>query len=515
MIAQHHSNISQQFNGSEFTLGAFEETQSPRRAGRAVPLPFRHHRKPSSTSTGSPSLREFPIDNNAARRPGLAVGSPISRRLGGQYQDPAEHMLRRKTPNGTLAAGYDGTPVQFSGKAPVLKQVVLPVPGASSFQNNTGLTMSAGEQWIHHRLNTATWAPEPGNHMTATNAVEGNMSLVNTDPGHWSHHPSLSNVPNHILNHVPLHRIGAQATYNGLQIPMVLQPAYQPDPYYPTASNDGGFYGPYWPDGRFVPYRPAAFRDQGHTAVQKMEVGREAQSADRLPPIRQASFKEYSMLPPSQSKLRNEPTPLAIRNGRTPMTYPSRANNPHFKERTLSWAHSIYVDLLTFLHLSKKENRQGRSSHGSRPHSTTNIYPKPPRQPGSHLGSSRWPVVHHSLESPEKRRHGEMAKHTFSGTPSSKHATWQEPTAAGQDRQPRSEGQDGPHYISPFQSSHGVTHSPLHKAMEALEMLSTLCEQSGWSWIDGMLLGGCLAYGLEDYHKALEWYSKIIAYDSM
>jgi hypothetical protein len=28
-----------------------------------------------------------------------------------------------------------------------------------------------------------------------------------------------------------------------------------------------------------------------------------------------------------------------------------------------------------------------------------------------------------------------------------------------------------------------------------------------------MLLGGCLAYGLEEYHTALDWYSKIIALD--
>jgi hypothetical protein len=54
----------------------------------------------------------------------------------------------------------------------------------------------------------------------------------------------------------------------------------------------------------------------------------------------------------------------------------------------------------------------------------------------------------------------------------------------------------------------------LGKATEALEILTNLCEQSGWSWIDGMLLGGCLAYGLEEYHKALDWYSKIILLDS-
>lgn len=51
-------------------------------------------------------------------------------------------------------------------------------------------------------------------------------------------------------------------------------------------------------------------------------------------------------------------------------------------------------------------------------------------------------------------------------------------------------------------------------AMSALEMLSHLCMESGWEWIDGMLLGGCLAYGLGDYPKAMRWYSRIIARDA-
>jgi hypothetical protein len=71
-----------------------------------------------------------------------------------------------------------------------------------------------------------------------------------------------------------------------------------------------------------------------------------------------------------------------------------------------------------------------------------------------------------------------------------------------------------PHYVSPFYSSSRATDPPLSKAREALGVLTSLCEQSGWLWIDGMLLGGCLAYGLEEYHKALDWYSKILALDA-
>lgn len=77
-------------------------------------------------------------------------------------------------------------------------------------------------------------------------------------------------------------------------------------------------------------------------------------------------------------------------------------------------------------------------------------------------------------------------------------------------RHARSLHQDVPHYV---QITPQCPISPLSRAKEALDMLTNLCDESGWCWIDGMLLGGCLAYGLEEYHKALDWYSKIIALD--
>ncbi|KAL8738624.1 MAG: hypothetical protein Q9181_000620 [Wetmoreana brouardii] len=51
-------------------------------------------------------------------------------------------------------------------------------------------------------------------------------------------------------------------------------------------------------------------------------------------------------------------------------------------------------------------------------------------------------------------------------------------------------------------------------AMTALKLLSRLCQESDWRWIDGMLLGGCLAYGLRDYNKALKWYTRVLSCDS-
>lgn len=50
-------------------------------------------------------------------------------------------------------------------------------------------------------------------------------------------------------------------------------------------------------------------------------------------------------------------------------------------------------------------------------------------------------------------------------------------------------------------------------ATTALELISRLCAESAWAWVDGMLLAGCLAYGLGNYVDALTWYSKILERD--
>ncbi|KAI9675137.1 MAG: hypothetical protein M1817_001545 [Caeruleum heppii] len=68
--------------------------------------------------------------------------------------------------------------------------------------------------------------------------------------------------------------------------------------------------------------------------------------------------------------------------------------------------------------------------------------------------------------------------------------------------------------FSTYSSVFDVSATPTSKAMVALELMTQLCEQSEWCWVDGILLGGCLAYGLKDYAKALRWYSKILEIDS-
>jgi tetratricopeptide (TPR) repeat protein len=40
-----------------------------------------------------------------------------------------------------------------------------------------------------------------------------------------------------------------------------------------------------------------------------------------------------------------------------------------------------------------------------------------------------------------------------------------------------------------------------------------MCQETEWQWTDGMHLGGCLAYGLGNFQKALRWYTKVLEMD--
>lgn len=540
-IAHHPRDLSQQFGSPEFVAPPFEPLHPPRIQDRLAPLPFRSSRALPSSFTPAPPQRAYPVESHRNGVAGDGISAPG---FGRQYHDPAEHMLRRKTPNGTLAAGYDGSPVQWSSKTPALKHMVLPVSASSSALHSASLGNTQDEHRERQRSNSLGWDfNSPSSQFGGGNG--GGDMRINSERMNWTNVPSLPFTQHNVLDHLSMQQAATFYPNNGMHIPTVLQPPYQPSPG-PTASNDGGLYGPYWPDGKFVPYRPAAFRDQGHHYSnfdfdfnRKFQQQHLNSTADFLPPFPQSAFNVDSAQaagrPPSaiadNATQMHDQVFMATQNsqhafdGGIYSSYPNgsrtptaqsvnRASNSRFNEKTLSWAHSIYVDLLTFLHQSKKENRQARQSNGLRSYSKNSIYPKPPRQPTSHLGNSNWTESYpKSADSDSISSRRPLGAFQSSPSRTNSFSGWQSTGDFGEARHYRFSNQEVPHYVSPFQTPNTSPSSPLTKAREALEMLTTLCEQSGWCWIDGMLLGGCLAYGLEEYHKALEWYSKILAID--
>lgn len=50
-------------------------------------------------------------------------------------------------------------------------------------------------------------------------------------------------------------------------------------------------------------------------------------------------------------------------------------------------------------------------------------------------------------------------------------------------------------------------------AISALNTMELLCQEADTPWVDGMLLAGCLAYGLGNYAKAEGWYQAVLKQD--
>src|SRR5438045_7150251 len=75
-------------------------------------LPYRGSQRQQSSTVHVPQQRALPLHHSLLETY-KAQNQAVQARPTNIY-DGSEHMLRRKTPNGTLAAGYDGTPIQWS-----------------------------------------------------------------------------------------------------------------------------------------------------------------------------------------------------------------------------------------------------------------------------------------------------------------------------------------------------------------------------------------------------------------
>ncbi|KAK6524396.1 hypothetical protein TWF281_011304 [Arthrobotrys megalospora] len=66
---------------------------------------------------------------------------------------------------------------------------------------------------------------------------------------------------------------------------------------------------------------------------------------------------------------------------------------------------------------------------------------------------------------------------------------------------------------SPITLQPSILPQPIHVANAALEMLEKQCAEDNWTWLEGMLLAGCLSYALGDIKKARMRYEQILEID--
>lgn len=458
-----------------------------------------------------------------------------------------EHMLRRKTPNGTLAAGYDGAPAHLSTNQPPQKHVVLPIAHRfAQLQNGRG-GMRASVQRSYS--DNTPWQPYPTPWKVKSES-ENDKQLPMMDLDEQRMHGSVC-VGGHNFEH------------HGHEVPSVLQPPYQPS-LGPTASNDTDTYGPYYANGRTQAYRPAAVRDTAvhpfnpcpgsiyatpsddddyfgaprnwsSNGVRPMILGshNERRLADTCMRTmgHELNGKSLPMRPTQQSSSLQFVPAQVLQNHHESFFH--RNENAQFKERMLGWAHGIYVELLASIYKTKREAHQARKKHGiHRSYSQTSIFPLPPqrtaflmRRPSDPAYSSDG-VFKHTFNghrySPTRLQDADIRRrrsNSIVGIMEDKrsYASRMSPSGRGVESYFVPSHQHGSHSQSPL-SLYLHTTSPApgnlrDSAKSALEMLETLCHESGWQWVDGMLLGGCLAYGLGEFERALDWYSKILFLD--
>jgi hypothetical protein len=570
-------------------------------------------------------------DQNASRRPQFSqqYAHPLQRN--NSYPQPSssksvdnqavahpEHMLRRKTPNGILAAAYDGTSVEQVDKPHAMKHILLPLKTSDARAANHPMYSYGLQQELplrspaimnhtgHDRTKQAPFAGSSWDQSDITGNYDGK-----TDNWKMLQH----NIPqlDSMLNQMPTHH--AQLTYQQIYCG-AMQPPLQ-SPLGPTVSNDQGPFGPYWPNGQFIPYRPAALRDaryysnapawavHPHDSFANRAAAADWQALNgmvpngsaihpaqqfqsnaslamlphnaNLPPlnnvvaqgyrsadgmIQQSPYRpafgdmqvpvapvNYGFAPPRTTQEQYyAPVDSAKITNRLPQTpiptsladFGPYSSNAELREKVFTWAHSIYIDLLKHLQQTRRQNSHRHASphHATRP----SIYPKPPRQSSNNLstphvenhrsddasssnaessrrGSSQ--VVDRSAISLQNPGLGWSSSHIGGTSPLRPHDSWgramsdkqvttlQQPHASDKLRTLRRSsgsilGGTMPGSVDPSSSQVAST---------ALELMTQLCADNAWKWVDGMLLVGCLAYALGDFNKAYGWYTKIMELD--
>lgn len=529
--------------------------------------------------------------------------------------EASEHMLRRKTPNGTLAAGYDGSAVEWAERPHAMKHLLLPASNTSSQttypypltkgfselsspQNAHFINSGAGEQQraqksnINNPSNTTVQGARSSDEVEVDSRWRPNYSVppagldsVLDQPYSHHHHYNL---------------VGSQ------HVPTVLQPMWPPC-LGPTSVHSPGPCGPYWPDGAFEPYRPAPIRDPRFQyqnpeltvdlstpqppAVSHYGQWLQAHSDSEYTQVTDHSIISASVLDERTRDILASPNhihdgvnnvsstfssraaattqqqygmPLPYRNKPSAWkdqsarafneiySHPGLANpefctpclpshldpaildsSTHFREKVLMWAHRIYGGLLASIEQTRRNPPNEQHNAGIAHQSS--CYTHPPRRPypswsnsygrnnrSCDLNLATQASLKDLLNQPlasVRTAKNPLGGHVSAFAPSSTHSA---SLPSNQSRQ-RWQSRDGgsrsgslaaqSSYVPPHLSSDMHATSPSAAAVYAMEMLSRLCQESALEWTDGMLLTGCLAYGLGDYHKAMKWYSKVLQRD--
>jgi tetratricopeptide (TPR) repeat protein len=469
----------------------------------------------------------FPIrTSRASGRSATAGALPV-------HASFQEHNLRRKTPNGTIDAGYDGSPTQLSPASRPLKHMIL-TGRVSTGHSPRNAQILPFRQTVPH-----TEAFLGQNHIGDDGVNRSSRPIFNNDDYSQDHarggfDPASGRYPH----------------WRGQQQPHIYpQNHHRHLSVYANGNNDWTFGPPPYPMNESLPFgqmkRPIGFSpwnypnpDQassfrtGHFSISPGaatygEFGSDQayQSAvshgllhDPMTNIRHSQHPHTAYMPlPSSTGL-----VAGAQDGANPAY-------PQFKEKVLLQAHRSYVDLLAYLQTTRKLHH-GKAGSNTHPSSRLLIYPKPPKPTIKEQASFTTKICSTSTSNSsfgigiddigQNQYQPSAARQISSNRPvhSSIGSGFPERTNAlvrlDEPRSLPSFGVAENGYPVPLGGYISAPGSALGNARSSLQLIQNLCEQSGWKWIDGLLLAGCLQYGLEQYSNALKSFSRITALDS-
>lgn len=498
-----------------------------------------------------------------------------------------ENLLRRKTPQGTLAAAYDATPVEWTARP--TKQILLPVLPS----NGQHIQLDQGPRW----QNVGTQGNQSWEGTLALRGADINLGSGCVNPTMWaanSNNQISANdglnpyVRDFLLQQDQMVLPAVDNVYTGAS-PYGFQPLYNPITA-PTAScenvdgfmnsghyngvpRDSNFYGHYgtWGDGNTTPSQlpQAVYQMNSLYNLPTQQLDNANIWQPQIPPgdsVSAPTFTQdivplYNLAPPPTGTPEAQFQHLQI-DSPSHMIYQNRMIS-HSRDKSLAWAHGVYVELLASIQAQPNGRVQsGDRTRGHNGSTRPGLYPRPPIQPRM----SGWKSNGFRPQPPVNEQHGGLSSdkdekdrfkrtrlspgreqhHSHIGT-SSSHSqslfcgndgylfcrnngaaiydgnddvgsgSGNSESWNGGDRYlvkkrpvdcystsslhhppsgvenygffPTNIPYDGLGYMTNQQPS-----SPTQAAIVALEMLNGFCADSGWTWLDGMLLGGCLAY---------------------
>lgn len=441
------------------------------------------------------------------------------------YPPRSDHHLRRKTPNGTIDAAYDGSLAQPFIGPPPLKHMVLPAPSLTPTyplhatlhplrQVLTPISQAAAS-WDRFASANAPWVDK-------TAPFRQNGLLQHLPAAFHSYQPPAHATHGPFANtHQPVLRANEHNVRAFCPPPLPIsggfpfgQDGWQPGPLPWNQQYPGQPYD--LRAASFPPNHNSTSQHIMHQAFGSAEPGYSFKPAHSSP----IDFESLT--------LNSQSTAGADLHNSGHHFQPSR-----FRDKALSQAHRAYVNLLAHPQNDAQKPHQITRGNGQQSPPKQMEYPKPPnpfslpivrtgREDATNIHNTNYrggiPIaqspVNHMAPFASKTEnllngmgHPISERNTYSG-----HFTESFDFERGR---PQFGPQSAPIYpCFPGDAFSGGNCPPAAEARSSLDILNSLCEESGWKWIDGMLLGGCLHYGLENYDDALQWFSKVAAVDS-